>query len=64
MQGFGDGHRAILLAAAAFAALSAVLRWLLIRSAEHCWLIEGGRFVKAAGLLGPNDPGANNLQRR
>lgn len=34
MHSFGDGYRAILLAAAAFAALSAVLSWLLIRSTE------------------------------
>jgi len=34
MPSFGDGYRAILLAAAAFAALSAVLSWLLIRSTE------------------------------
>jgi hypothetical protein len=34
MDSFGDGYRAILLAAAAFAALCAVLSWLLIRSNE------------------------------
>jgi EmrB/QacA subfamily drug resistance transporter len=34
MHSFGDGYRAILLAAAAFAALSAVLSWRLIRSTE------------------------------
>jgi EmrB/QacA subfamily drug resistance transporter len=34
MRSFGDGYRAILLAAAAFAALSAVLSWLLIRSSR------------------------------
>jgi hypothetical protein len=34
VHAFGDGYRAILLAAAAFAALSAVLSWLLIRPTE------------------------------